>query len=537
MSASTSAKGFLSKSPSFLLRLMTAPTIVAMGAQKTHRGLVVLLGAGPGDATLLTTAGVRWLRVADTVIYDRLVNPALLELARRGAELIHAGKGPGGEGPSQQEINTLLVEKCRAGRLVVRLKGGDPFVFGRGGEEARALAAAGLEFRIVPGITAGVAAAGFAGIPLTDRRLASTVAFVTGREDPDKKESRINWDALARIDTLVFYMGAGSVRTISQRLLAAGRAGGTPAAIIERAATPRQRTVATTLQKLPDEAQKTGVKPPAIIIIGEVVAMHELLGWFRRLPLSGQTILVTRPRRVASELSARLSELGAEVIASPTIAIKPPGSFADVDAALHRLSQFDWVVFTSPNGVEFFSQRLEAIGLDARALGGVHVAVVGPATAAALRERFITPDLVPETFTTEALGEAMRSAGGLDDSKRILLARSDIASAALPELLRRAGAAVEAVAFYRTIRPAGLPEEAQAALAGGEVDWITFSSSSTVENFLILAAGLDIDLSKPKLAAIGPVTAEALKSHGLEPAVVARPHTIDALAEAIVRSG
>ena len=493
----------------------------------------MLVGAGPGEAGLITVAGAQWLSLADTVVYDRLVNPALLKLCREDAELINVGKGGPECSVTQEEVTRLLVENCRKNRLVVRLKGGDPLIFGRGGEEAEALEAAGIPFRIVPGVTAGAGAAAYAGIPLTDRRYASTVAFVTGHEDAAKAASSINWPALAGIDTVVFYMGVANLPAIAERLMGAGRPGTTPAAVVERGTTARQRTVVGTLATLAGDAAKAGIRPPALVIVGGVVLLRERLAWFDRLPLFGRTVLVTRTRRQASELAARFGEMGAEVIEAPTISVQPPESFEPVDAALRGLKEFDWLVLTSPNGVDAVFERMRAIGLDARALGAVRVAAVGPATAAALDRRSVRADLVPQEATTEALGRALLAGESLG-RKRVLLAQADLATPQLADALTKAGAAVEEVAVYRTVRPPALAPEAIEALRGGRVDWITFTSSSTVENFLALTAGLGADLEEVRLGTIGPVTAATLESHGLTPTVVAATHTIEGLVDAVV---
>jgi len=467
---------------------------------------------------------------ADTVIYDRLVEPGLLELCRRDAELIYVGKDPLGESTPQEQINNLLVDRCRAGKLVVRLKGGDPLVFGRGGEEVRALRRAGCAFRIVPGISAAIAAGALAGIPLTDRKLASTAVLVTGREDPEKSVSSIDFEALARIDTVVFYMGVGALSEISSRLTAAGRAGSTPAAVVERIGTPSQRTVTATLATLADRARRARVKAPALIIVGEVTSLRQTLSWYEQLPLFGKTVLVTRTRKQASRLVEKLAELGAKVIEAATIAIEPPEDQSAVDSVLKEIRSFDWLVLTSPNGVAALVERLEHLGMDGRDLEGLKIATVGPATRDALGAKFLKADLMPQEHTTEALGRAL--AAGAVSGKRVLLARADIATSELAESLTRAGARVVEVAIYRTVRPASLPQAALEALKAGQVDWITFTSSSTVKNFLALAGGAD--LSGVKLAAIGPVTARTLQAHDLKATVTAKPHTIDALVEALV---
>jgi len=500
---------------------MTAPDDAA--------GHVVLVGAGPGPAGLLTAEGAKWLSRAKCVLYDRLVGRDVVQLAPASAERIPVGKRPGGQSVPQERINELLIEKARAGGVVVRLKGGDPFIFGRGGEEAEALAAAGVPYRIVPGVTAAVAAAAHAGIPLTHRRIASTVAFVTGHEDPDKADSSLDFRALARIDTLAFYMGVGALRATADRLMAAGRAGDTPTALVENATSPRQRVVTATLATAADVAEREDVRPPAIVLVGQVAALHGRLAWVGRLPLSGRTVLVTRARAQASRLAERLGELGAQVIEAPTIEIQPPASFDTLDSELRRVGERDWIVLTSPNGAVAVFDRLAALGFDARALGRVRVAAVGPATAEALAQRSIRADLVPETHTTEALTDALLAAAR--PGARVLLARSDLAPADMAERLTGAGMEVEDVTAYRTVRPHRLPDEALQALRAGEADWITFTSSSTVENFFALAP--NTDLSAVKAAAIGPVTADTLRARGVEPAVTVDPHTIDALVEGI----
>jgi len=493
-------------------------------------GLVVLAGAGPGAPDLVVPATTDWLSRADVVVYDRLINRDLLRAARADAELVYVGKSPQAHALDQQRINDLLVKHCRGGKIVVRLKGGDPLVFGRGGEEAQALRDAGLPYRIVPGITAAVAAGAAAGIPLTDRRCASTVTFITGHEDPAREASSVNWGALAGLDTLVFYMGVGNLPEIARRLIEAGRDAGTPAAVVERATRPDQRTVFATLSALPEAAREARVAAPAVIIVGEVAAIGERLAWTERLPLFGNTVIVTRTRTQASKLSRRLAELGARVIEAPAIAIEPPEDFAAADSALGRLDAFDWVAFTSPNGVEAFVGRCAELRLDARSLGNARIAAVGPGTADALRGHFITPDLMPGSYTTEGLGKALAEAGV--GGRSVLLPRADIATAALPQMLRQAGAEVTEATVYRTVRPAALPGDAAEALQAGRTHWITFTSSSTVTNFLALAG--ETDLSDVKLAAIGPVTADTLRAAGLTPTVTADPCTIEALVAAIV---
>ncbi len=506
--------------------------------------MVVLLGGGPGDPGLLTRAGADWLARAEVVVYDRLASPELLDLAPPSAERIYAGKAPGGHAMTQEQINATLVEQGRAGRRVVRLKGGDPFVFGRGGEEAAALAEAGVPYCVVPGITAAIGACAYAGIPLTDRRWASSVALVTGHEDPDRPGSRMNWSALAGIDTVVFYMGVGNLAHIAERLIEAGRPPATPTALVERGTTPAQRTVLATLASVAERAAEQRVQAPALLVVGEVARLAERLAWRAPLPLAGRTVLVTRSRQQASALAGRLRELGAAVIEAPTIAIEPPEDFSTIDAALARLGEYGLVAFTSANGVEAFLARGRTLGLDGRALAGVRLAAVGPATAEAMRKAFLEPDVVPEVFTADALAAALASLGDLA-GRRVLLARADIARPALVEALAAAGAIVDDIAFYRTVAPEALPPEALDALENNRVDWITFTSSSTVTNFLELlprrpgraqrgpAAGAPLPAAV-RLASIGPITSETLREHGLEPTVEASPHDIPGLLQAIL---
>jgi uroporphyrinogen III methyltransferase/synthase len=496
--------------------------------------LAVLVGAGPGDPGLITAAALNWLAQADTVLYDRLANPSFLAGCRLDAELIYVGKGPGAHAMTQEQINELLVKKTAEGKLVVRLKGGDPLIFGRGGEEADALVNAELPFRIVPGVTAAIAAGACAGIPLTDRRLASTVTFITGHEDPTKDESVINYDALAGLDTLVFYMGVGNLPAITGRLISAGRSADEPVALVQNATLPTQRTVVATLATAASAAEANNIRPPALLIVGKVVTLREKLAWMEKLPLFGRTVLVTRTREQASKLTDQLVAHGANVIECPTIEIQPPVDFSKLDKALAEIKSFDWLVLTSPNGANGLLARMKHLGLDGRDLGSARIAAVGPATADVLNEHFLHPDLMPKTFTTQALGKAL--AAQVSKGERVLLARADIATNELPDILRGAGAEVTETVAYRTVRPAGLPDDALRALSAGKVDWVTFTSSSTAENFLALVKGAGVDLSALKLASIGPVTTETLVAAGLTPTVEAKKHTIPGLVRAILEA-
>jgi len=517
-------------------------------------GQCILLGAGIGDPGLLTRVGADWLARAEVVVYDRLIPPALLALAPVSAEKIYVGKQADAHAMEQEQINQFLVDRVRRGRLVVRLKGGDPFLFGRGGEEASALRSARLPFRVVPGVTAALAGGACAGIPLTDRRHASSVAFVTGHEEPGKGDSTIDWSALAGIDTVVFYMGVGQLATIAERLMAAGRSADLPVAVIQQVASPRQRVLVGTLGSIAEQARRAGVEPPAITIVGEVVRLREELAWFDHLPLFGQTVLVTRSRQQASELSAALAERGAEVIECPTIEIDPVDASVDLRAWLDQTRQSAEeadaaggarirrvLALTSPNGARRLAENLDRLGLDGRSLAGVELAAIGPGTEAALRTAGLRADVLPTTFTAHALAGRLLEWLGPDSRRaRVLLARAEIGSPELSQPLADAGATVTDLPLYRTRCPAAFPPEAAAALAAGRVDWLTFASSSTVTNFFTLAeraaqAGQPVDLSGVRVAAIGPVTADTALRHGLSVDAHPTDHTIAGLVEAIVR--
>jgi uroporphyrinogen III methyltransferase/synthase len=485
-------------------------------------GVVYLVGAGPGDPTLLTARALELIAGADAILYDRLVPAGALDGAREDAELVYVGKAPDVARPSasQQEINEQLVERGGRGETVVRLKGGDPFVFGRGGEEAEALREAGIPFEVVPGITAGIAAPAYAGIPVTHRDAASAVAFVTGHEDPEKPETALDWEALARFPgTLVFYMGVRALPRIADALIAHGRKPTEPAAVIEQGTLPAQRTVTGTLVTIADRAREAEVRPPSITVVGPVAALRRDLAWFEQRPLAGRRVAVTRARAQASELAARLRALGAEVVEAPAIRIVPlPGGAPDLDGT-------DLVCLTSPNGVRLLFERLRAAGLDARALAGRTVAAIGPGTARALREHGVEPDVVPERSVAEALVEALAGV----PVTRALIARAAEARDVLPDALRERGAEVEVLPLYETVAEA-LDDEARAAALAA--DYITFTSSSTVTRFLE-AAGSPPGAAT-RIVSIGPVTTATLREHGLEPHVEAEHHDIDGVVAALV---
>jgi uroporphyrinogen III methyltransferase / synthase len=481
---------------------------------------VYLVGAGPGDPGLMTARALELIAAADVIVYDRLIPDGALAGARREARLLYAGKEGGGPSMSQEEIDRMLREHASAGRSVVRLKGGDPFVFGRGGEEAEALRAAGIAFEVVPGVTAGVAAPAYAGIPVTHRDAASAVAFLTGHENPDKPESALDWKALAGFPgTLVVYMGVRQLPAITERLRAAGRQGSEPAAVIERGTMSGQKVVTATLATLAGEAAAAGIKAPAVAVFGEVARMRERLQWLERRPLAGVSVAVTRARAQASGLASRLRGLGATVVEAPAIKISP------LDVELPDLSRYDLVCVTSPNGVRILFDRMAAKGVDARALAGARLAAIGPGTAKALSDHGLIADVVPERFVAEGLVDALADV----PVSRAIVARAADARDVLPEALRERGAEVDVVALYETVAET-LAEAELSALAGA--DYVTFTSSSTVR-FLLEAIAGSQQLGA-RVVSIGPVTSNALRARGLEPHVEATRHDIDGVVDALL---
>ena len=498
--------------------------------------MIFLVGSGPGDPELFTLKGVRCMEEADAVVYDRLAPEALLRYARPEAEKIYVGKKPGNPTMSQEEINALLIEKGRAGMTVVRLKGGDPYVFGRGSEEALALKGAALPFEVVPGVTSGVAAPAYAGIPVTHRNVSTSVAFVTGHEDPSKGRPDVDWGRLANgADTLVLYMGVGRLEEISAGLIAAGRSRKTPVACIRWGTIPEQRTVTGTLQDIADAVEEAGLKPPAIIVIGDVVALRESgLDFYERRPLFGRRVVVTRARAQAGELSAELERLGAEVHEFPTIEISPPEDFGPLDAAIRKLDTFGLIVFTSVNGVEAFLKRLRHHGLDVRAVPReAKVAAIGPATAERIERAGLRVDVVPEEYRAEALIGAL-DAGRLA-GERVLIPRAKVAREILPDKLREAGAEVIVPPAYESVPSTRGKEELSLRLQSGEIDCVTFTASSTVENFVgAFGAGEAVRLlAGTRVACIGPITADTARKRGLRVDAEAGEYTICGLVEAV----
>jgi uroporphyrinogen III methyltransferase/synthase len=478
-------------------------------------GFVYLVGAGPGDPGLLTARALEALGRADVVLHDKLIPREALDAAPATAELIDVGKIGGGPQVPQAETERLLLEHARSGRTVVRLKGGDPFVFGRGGEEAQALRAAGIAFEVVPGVTAGIAAPAYAGIPVTFRGAASAVAFVTGHEDPAKPETAIDWEALARFPgTLVFYMGVRQLARIAEQLVAAGRPADQPAAIVQEGTLPGQRSVVSTLERLAEDAAAAGVRAPAVTVIGPVAALRDELAWFERRPLSGRSVVVTRARAQASALAARLRELGATVVEAPAIRIEP------LPATLPDTAGFDLLCVTSPNGAERLLEEVR----DARALAGPTIAAIGPGTARALRAGGIEPDVVPDRAVAEGLVEALREV----PVSHALIVRAEEGRDVLPDALRERGAQVEVVALYRTVAE---PLADGAREAAGAADYATFTSASSVRHFLAAVGGR---LDGPRTVSIGPATSAELRAHGVEPDVEAPVHTPDGLVDALL---
>jgi uroporphyrinogen III methyltransferase/synthase len=493
----------------------------------------------------MTARSLELIAAADAIFYDRLIPPGALDGAREDAELVYVGKEPGVPSMPQEEIDERLIAAAREGRSVVRLKGGDPFVFGRGGEEGEGLRAAGIEFEVVPGVTAGVAATAYAGIPVTHRDDASAVAFLTGHEDPGKEESALDWESVARFPgTLVFYMGVKRLPENAAALIAAGRDPDQPAAAIERGTWPGQRTVSATLGTIAKAVARERIGAPALIVVGPVAARRERLAWLERRPLFGRRVIVTRARAQASGLAATLRGLGAEVVELPAIRIEPRIERPEVRAAVERIGEYALLCLTSPNGVRLLFEALEKTGLDARALGGLKqkqvgaeeseagsagtvIAAIGPGTARALRRHGIVADIVPERFVAEALVEAL--AGIEVEGKRVLVARAAEARAVLPQALRERGAEVDDVALYETVREQ--PDAAAIEAARG-ADYVTFTSSSTVKN-LTEALG-DRFPKRARVVSIGPVTSEAARAAGLTVDVEAERHDVDGLLEALL---
>ncbi len=495
-------------------------------------GKVYLVGAGPGDPGLISVKGLECLKQADIIIYDRLLDERLLDIARPKAERIYAGKTAGEHIKPQNEINRLLVAKAKKGKKIVRLKGGDPFVLGRGGEEAEVLVQNGIPFEVVPGITSAVAVPAYAGIPVTHRGLASSFAVITGHEDPGKDSSSINWEKLATgVDTLVFLMGMKNLPEIVAGLMEHGRAPSTPVAVIREGTQPEQETLVGSLKDIMVKVENHHLTPPAIIVVGEVVNLRESLRWFDNRPLFGKRILVTRARPQASTLSQLLTEHGALPIELPAIDIKAALDSEELDRAILKLNHYQWIIFTSANGVTAFWQRLYELKLDSRVLSGLKIGTIGPATAKALEAKGITADFLPQVFTGEGIIAGLKSLGIA--GQRFLLPRADIADEELVTGLSQLGASVHEVAAYRTVPATEATTQAKQMIISGKIDVITFTSSATVSNLMAAFQGESPVINSAKVACIGPKTAATATKAGLNVDILAEEQTISGLVAAI----
>jgi len=497
------------------------------------KGFVYLVGAGPGRADLITVRGVEVLKAADCVIYDKLANPALLQFVRKDAEIIHVPKRIGEGSCTQDEINKVLAEKALAGKTVVRLKGGDPCIFGRVAEELAVLIEAGVDFEIVPGVTAAVAVSSYTGIMLTDREYSSQVTFVTGREAPGKQDTNIDWEVLAKFPgTIVFYMGVGTLDSTARSLIDNGKLADTPAVVIADATFPTQRVVRAPLERINETCRQQKIKPPAIVVIGAAAASDMRFDWFTKRPLFGRSIVTTRDAAGNADFAAKIVRRGGNPLEFETIRIKPLTDSNDFVRTLTKIGQYDWVVFTSGNGVTTFFDALQSLSKDARVFGSAKVAAIGGVTAERLSEFGIKANFVPGIFTSRELGKQLVGFTNLRN-KKILLLRSELASNELVEILARAGAQVDNVAVYTA--QAAKSESAWLAEAIGEgtIDWLTFASPSSVDGFFEQIGIEAVNSGKVKIASIGPVTSERLKELGVTIDVTAKEHTLDGLLDAI----
>jgi uroporphyrinogen III methyltransferase/synthase len=494
-------------------------------------GFVYIIGAGPGDPGLITVKGLSCIKKADVIIYDHLVSEELLSHATATIRFIYAGKEGGAHTLTQDEINLRLVEEARKGHIVVRLKGGDPFIFGRGGEEAEVLAREGIPYTVVPGVSSAVSVPAYAGIPLTHRGMTSTLAFVTGHEDPTKEKSDIDWAALAGIGTLVFLMGVKNLARIVERLISHGKKPQTLAALIRWGTTADQQTITATLQDIARKAREQNFSPPAIFVVGDVVSLRPLLNWFESRPLFGKGVVITRPEIQAESFAALLHEQGARAIPFPTIRIVPPESWEGLDRAVERLAEYEWLIFTSANGVRFFMQRLRELGKDVRDLKGIRICTIGPATAQVVEELGLPVVLIPDSFISEGVVKAF--AGRDIKNSRILLPRAEKARDVIPEGLAALGAVVDVVTAYRTVGSDKKKEELDHLIDADKVDVITFTSPSTVTHFREIMGGNWQLPERVRIAAIGPVTAAAVCKAGFAVDILQETYTIPGLVAAM----
>ena len=499
-----------------------------------NKGYVYLVGAGPGDIGLITVKGLECIQRADVIVYDRLANPRLLSYARTDAKYIYVGKTPDHHTLKQEEINEVLVEEALKGQVVTRLKGGDPYVFGRGGEEGERLREAGVPFEVVPGITSAIAVPSYAGIPVTHRHLTSTFTVITGHEDPLKASSQINWQRLAEDPgTLIFLMGVGHLTQIVQQLVANGKSDTTPIALIRWGTRPEQQVVVGTLATIVEDVARAGLTSPAIIIVGDVVNMRDTLSWFEQKPLFGQRILVTRAREQASAFSRMIEEAGGEAWEAPTIAIDSAAETPELKAAVAKAGSYDWIIFTSVNGVQAFFDCMRANGMDIRSLGSAKICAIGPKTKEALEAKGLLVAAMPEKFVAESVVECLKPL--LTPGEKILLPRSDLARTLLVDTLGEMGMEVEEVIAYRTKKVDRFNEEILEKLRDKSIHIVTFTSSSTVKNFMALIGDPAI-LEGIRLASIGPVTTKTLAEFGLTPDIEASDYTIKGLFNAIVET-
>lgn len=497
-----------------------------------NKGYVYLVGAGPGDIGLITVKGLECIQRADVIVYDRLANPRLLSYARPDAKYIYVGKTPDHHTLKQEEINEVLVEEALKGQVVTRLKGGDPYVFGRGGEEGERLREAGVPFDVVPGITSAIAVPSYAGIPVTHRHLTSTFTVITGHEDPLKASSQINWQRLAEDPgTLIFLMGVGHLAQIVAQLVDHGKSAATPIALIRWGTRPEQQVVVGTLATIVEDVARAGLTSPAIIIVGEVVTMRDTLSWFEQKPLFGQRILVTRAREQASVFSRMIEEAGGEAWEAPTIAIDSAAETPELRDAVAKAGNYDWIIFTSVNGVQAFFDAMRESGLDIRSLGKVKICAIGPKTKEALEAKGLIVAAMPEKFVAESVLECLKPL--LNFGEKILLPRSDLARTLLVDTLRDLGMKVDEVVAYHTKKVDRFNDEILEKLRDKSIHIVTFTSSSTVKNFMELVGDKEI-LEGIRLASIGPVTTKTLAEFGLTPDIEATDYTIKGLFNAIV---
>lgn len=498
-------------------------------------GSVYLIGAGPGDPGLLTLKGKKLLEKADVVVYDRLVGDRILVFANPLAELIYVGKASGHHALSQDKINELLVEKASQGKNVARLKGGDPFLFGRGGEEALFVREHGIDFEVVPGVTSAIAVPAYAGIPVTHRDATSSFAVITGHEKPDKTASSIKWKEIANgVGTLVFLMGIENLGFIVDNLIKNGRSPNTPVALVRWGTLPEQEVLTGTLENIIKKVEESSFKPPAIIIVGEVVDLRQYLNWIEKKPLWGKKIVVTRSRKQASILVDRITELGGEAIEFPTIEISKEPDLSELHSCFSHIEDYSWIIFTSVNTVDIFFAELRLKGLDIRDLRGINICAIGPATRERLQLRGLQVDIVPKEYKAEGIIAELEK--NIRAGQMILLPRAWGARSVLPDSIRQMGAQVDEVFLYRSVPSIGISESTRNSIINGQVDLITFTSSSTVNNFVIMVGKENISNinNRVKVACIGPITAETAGNHGFTVDIMAGKYTIDGLVEAIL---